>query len=224
MVDENDSFIREVNEQIRSEKIDKFWAKYRVVIIGAAALIVIGSAAAGIYDQWSRTQANSSGDQFSTALNLVAEGKNDEALAVLGELEADGYGSYPVLAKFRAAAILADKGDKDAAIAAFTQIGNDSSLVQVFRDTAKLRAAWLLVDTGTYDEVSALVEVLSTNAHAMRSSAREILGLSAYRTGDFVKAQQWFEQIASDPQAPRNVANRAQILLDNITASGKAQS
>jgi hypothetical protein len=37
-----------------------------------------------------------------------------------------------------------------------------------------------------------------------------------------VQARQWFQAIADDPASPRNVANRAQIMLDNITASGKA--
>jgi hypothetical protein len=92
----------------------------------------------------------------------------------------------------------------------------------VFRDAAKIRAAWLLVDNGSYDQVSAQVEVLSGESQAFRSSAREALGLAAYKAGDFVKARDWFQQITTDAQAPRNVANRAQIMLDNIAASGKA--
>ena len=78
------------------------------------------------------------------------------------------------------------------------------------------------VDNGTYDQVAALVEPLSGEGQTMKASAREALGLAAYKAGDFAKAKQWFEQIVSDAQAPRNVTNRAQIMLDNITASGKA--
>jgi hypothetical protein len=37
-----------------------------------------------------------------------------------------------------------------------------------------------------------------------------------------VTAPKTFAQIVGDAQAPRNVMNRAQIMLDNITASGKA--
>jgi hypothetical protein len=222
MAHENDSFIREVNEQLRSEQMHKFWKKWRVAIIGAAALVVVGSAGAGIYEYWTTHKANASGDQFSAALKLVEEGKNDEALVAFAALETEGHGSYPVLAKFRAASVQAEKGDVAGAVAAFTAIGNDRSTAEVFRDTAKLRAGWLQVDTATYDEVSAVVEVLSSDTHAMRSSAREVLGLSAYKNGDFIKAKQWFELIASDAQAPRNVSSRIQILLDNIAASGKA--
>ena len=78
--------------------------------------------------------------------------------------------------------------DKRLRTAAFTAIGNDNSAPQVFRDAAKVRAAWLLVDNGTYDQVAALAEPLSTDGQTMRASAREALGLAAYKAGDFAKA------------------------------------
>ena len=222
MANENDSFIREVNEQIRSERLSNFWGRYGVLVIGAAVLIVLASAGAGIYEYWSNSRASSSGDQFASALKLASEGKQDEALKALSDLETSGHGSYPVLAKFRSATLLAQKGDAAAAISAFTDIGNDTSAPQVFRDTAKVRAAWLLVDNGTYEQVSAQAEALSSDGQPMRNSAREALGLAAYKAGNFPQAKQWFEQITGDVQAPRNVASRAQIMLDNIAASGKA--
>lgn len=222
MANENDTFIREVNEQLRSEKMTNFWSKYGIVVVGGALLIVLGTAGAGIYEYWNSSRASNSGDQFIAAMKLASENKPDDALAALNELETAGHGSYPVLAKFRSATLQAQKGDAAAAIAAFTAIGNDTSAPQVFRDAAKVRAAWLLVDNGSYEQVSAEVEVLSTEGQAFRSSAREALGLSAYKAGDFTKARDWFQQITTDAQAPRNVANRAQIMLDNIAASGKA--
>jgi hypothetical protein len=222
MANENDSFIREVNEQIRSEQLSNFWGRYGVIVAGAAVLIVVGTAGAGIYEYWNSNRASNSGDQFSAALKLAAENKNDEALKALADLETAGHGSYPVLAKFRSATLIAQKGDAAAAIAAFSDIGKDNNAPQVFRDTAKVRAAWLLIDSGTYEQVAAEAEALTGPTQAMRSSAREALGLSAYKHDDFVKAKSWFEQITADTQAPRNVINRAQIMLDNITASGKA--
>ncbi|MGV1752151.1 tetratricopeptide repeat protein [Agrobacterium sp. CG674] len=222
MANENDTFVREVNEQIRAEQMSNFWGRYGIVVVAAAVLVVAGAAGTGIYEYWNSNRASASGDQFASALKLASEGKNDEALKALADLETAGHGSYPVLAKFRSATLLAQKGDTAGAITAFTAIGNDTSAPQVFRDTAKVRAAWLLVDTGSYEQVSAQAEVLASEGQAMRNSAREALGLAAYKAGDFVKAKQWFEQIMSDAQAPRNVTSRARIMLDNIAASGKA--
>src|SRR5690606_6997902 len=101
-------------------------------------------------------------------------------------------------------------------------ISKDASLPPAMRDAARLRAAYLLVDTGTYEQVSAEAEQLAVPANGLRHSAREVLGLSAYKAGDMAKASTWFQQIVEDGETPRNLANRAQMLLDVITASGKA--
>ncbi len=222
MVDNNDSFIREVNDELRSEQVKMAWRKFAPVIIGAALLIVLGTAGYRGYEYWHSHRSSGAGDQFLAALTLANEGKNDEATAALAALEKDGYGAYAVLARMRSATVQAQKGDAAAAIAAFTEIGKDNSVPQVIRDVAHMRAAWLLIDAGTYEQVSAEVEAMATPTDAMRHSAREALGLAAYKAGDMARAREWFEQITEDAEAPRNVANRARMLLDNIIASGKA--
>ncbi|PZU88868.1 MAG: hypothetical protein DI528_04050 [Shinella sp.] len=222
MVDNNDSFIREVNDELRSEQVKMVWRKFAPIIIGVALLIVLGTAGYRGYEYWHSHRSSGAGDQFLAALTLANQGKNDEATAALAALEKDGFGAYAVLARMRSATVQAQKGDAAAAIAAFTEIGKDTSVPQVIRDVAHMRAAWLLIDSGTYEQVSAEVESMATPTDAMRHSAREALGLAAYKAGDMARAREWFEQITEDAEAPRNVANRARMLLDNIIASGKA--
>lgn len=222
MVDQNDSFIREVNEELRSDQVRNAWKRYSRWIIGAALVIVLGTAGHRLWTHWDSTQASDAGDKFLAALNLADQGKRDEAEAALQALEQDGYGAYGVLARFRAASVLAEKGDPAGAVVSFKSIGEDTSIPEAVRNAAKVRSAWLLVDTGTYEEVSAMVEAMATPTNAMRHAAREALGLAAYKAGDMTRAREWFEQISEDAEAPRNVANRAQMMLDNIKASGKA--
>lgn len=222
MVDQNDSFIREVNEELRSDQVRNAWKRYSRIIIGVAALIVVGTAGHRLWDHWDTTQASGAGDQFLAALKLADEGKRDEAETALQALEKDGYGAYGLLARFRGASVFAEKGDPAAAITAFKAIGDDQSVPEAVRNAARIRAAWLMVDTGTYEQVSAEVEAMATPANAMRHAAREALGLSAYKAGDMTRAREWFEQITEDAETPRNTSARAQMMLDNIKASGKA--
>ncbi|THV21340.1 tetratricopeptide repeat protein [Peteryoungia ipomoeae] len=222
MVDQNDSFIREVNEELRSDQVRNAWKRYSRFIIAFAVLIILGTAGHRLWNHWDTTQASDAGDKFIAALTLAEQGKRDEAEAALKVLEQDGYGAYDILARFRIAALQAEKGELAAAVEAFRGIAADTSVPEAVRDAAKQRAAWILVDTGTYDEISALVEVMATPTHSMRHSAREVLGLAAYKAGDMTRAREWLEQITEDTETPRNVGSRAQMLLDNITASGKA--
>ncbi|MGV2128850.1 tetratricopeptide repeat protein [Agrobacterium vitis] len=222
MANQNDSFIREVNDELRSEQMRRFWRRLGPVFIGIAVLIVVGTAGYRLYDYYTDDRASKSGDRFLAATKLATDGKNDQALSDLQALEKDGFGAYPVLAKLRAASLMAEKGDAKAAIDAFTAIGKDNSVPQVIRDVAHIRAAWLLIDNGTYEQVSAEVEALAVPGQGLRHSAREALGLAAYKAGQMERAREWFQQITEDSEAPRNVANRAQIMLENIAAAGKA--
>lgn len=222
MANNDDTFIREVNDELRSEQMNKAWKRFGRIFIGAAVLLVVGVAGHRGYEYWHSNNASASGDRFIAALNLAGENKADEALAAFAEIEKDGTGSYPVLAKLRAAALQAEKGDKAAAIAGFQAISKDNAVPVLVRDIAKLRAAFLLVDTAGYDQVAAEAEVLTSDGHALRHSAREVLGLAAYKADNMKQAKDWFTQITNAADAPRNVASRAQIMLDNIAASGKA--
>jgi hypothetical protein len=218
----DDSFIREVNEELRSDQMKSAWHRFGRYVIAVAVLIVLGTAANVAYEYWDENQSSGTGDQFLAAMKLADENKSDEALAALAQLEKEGHGAYPVLARMRAATVQAQKGDTAAAVTAFEAIGKDQAVPEALRDAAKIRVGWLLIDNGTYEQVSAAVENLAIPASAFRHSAREALGLAAYKAGNMAQARQWFQAIADDAASPRNVANRAQMMLDNITASGKA--
>ncbi|MDQ0321290.1 hypothetical protein QO002_003428 [Pararhizobium capsulatum DSM 1112] len=222
MANQDDSFIREVNDELRSDQMRSVWTRFGGVIVAIAVLIVLGTIGKVGYEYWRESSASKSGDEFLAALTLAKANKTDEALAAFNTLEKDGYGAYPVLARMRAATLQAQKGDTAGAIAVFSDIAKDNSVPAAMRDAARIRAAYLLVDTGTYEQVSAEVELLAVPQNGLRHSARETLGLAAYKAGDMAKAKGWFQQIADDAQSPRNLANRAQMLLDLITASGKA--
>lgn len=217
----DDSFIREVNEELRSDQFRGAWKRYGRVVIALAALIVVGTAGERAYTYWQSSQASASGDRFLAATDLAKANKPDDALAALENLEKDGFASYPVLARMRAAALKAEKGDKAGAIADYAAIAKDTGTPGAVQDAAHLRAAWLLADTGTYEQVSAEAEALTATTNPLRHSAREALGVAAYRLGDYKRAREWFDAIANDQETPRNVGRRAQMLLDVITASGK---
>ncbi len=218
----DDSFIREVNEELRSDQMKGAVRRFGRYIIAIAVLIVLGTIGKVAYEYWDNTRSSGAGDQFLAAMKLADENKPDEALAALDKLEKEGHGAYPVLARMRAATVQSQKGDNAGAIASFQTIAKDKSVPAAVQDAAKMRAGWLLIENGTYEQVSAAVEEMAVPGNAFRHSAREALGLAAYKAGNMAQARQWFQSIVDDVDSPRGVANRAHMMLDLITASGKA--
>src|SRR4051794_9417710 len=105
----DDSFIREVNEELRQDQARALWDRYGPAFLGLAVLVVVATAGFVGWQYWTESKANKSGDDFSTALQLANSGKSDDALAAFDALEKDGYGAYPLLARMRAATVLKEK-------------------------------------------------------------------------------------------------------------------
>lgn len=216
----DEGFFREVNEDVRAERLRGFWNRFGWMIITAVLVIIAATAAWRGYEYWQAQRAAEAGDKFLAALTLAQSGDTDTAMAALEELEAEGFGAYSVLARMRAATLSAEADNFGEAIEAFRTIAADDAVPLAVREAASIRAAYLLVDHGSYEDVLATVEDMTGEAHPMRHSAREVLGMAAWKAGDMETATGWFEEIVADAQAGPRFAERANIMLDLIAASG----
>jgi len=77
---EDEQFIREVNEEMRQDRMSNLWKQYKWVIIGAAVLIVVVTAASRGWQTYTENQSAASGDKFMAAIALSNDGKHDEAI------------------------------------------------------------------------------------------------------------------------------------------------
>lgn len=211
----DDTFIREVNEQMRRERMEGVWKRFGKFVIAGVVLVIVATIGYVVWERQQSARAAADGDRYFAAVDLAAAGDTPGAVAAFQELAADGVGAYPHLARLRIAATLADSGDRAGALAALDEVAN-SSAPQPLRDVAAVRAGYLLVDDGTPDDVRQRVERLTNESSALRHPAREALGLSLWRAGDGEAARSFFQQISEDLSAPSGIVQRAELMLDVI--------
>lgn len=216
----DESFFREIDQELRQERMKSLWQRYGLIAIAVAVVVILATVGYVGYQYWQEQRSNAAGDTFLAALEHADAGRLDEAMAELRQLEEDGPGAYPSLARMRSAAIHIDAGDFDAAVEAFDGVASDSATPQSLRDVARLRAAYLLVDHGSYDDVVIRAEPLTGNENHLRHSAREALGLAAWNEGESETALAFFEQIVDDSMAPSNTVQRAELMIELIRGSG----
>ena len=113
-----------------ANRLKKLWDRFGPYVIGLAILIVVATAGYRGWIYWQEKQAQATGDRFLAALNLANQGKHDEAITALKAIEANGSGSYPVLAEFRVASEMAATGKTQDAIAEYDAIAAKSGNVQ----------------------------------------------------------------------------------------------
>ena len=216
----DDSFVREVNEEMRHDQAKEFWARYGKWVIAAAVAIVAGTAGFRGWDYYSKSVAAKSGDRFMEAISLSNDGNHDDAIKSLEELAVDGSGQYPALAKLRIASELATRGDVGAAIENYDQIAVDSSFNPSFRSVARLRAGLLAVDANSLEDVTNRLQPLAEAGLPFRHSAREGLGLANLKAGKLPEALKLFDSIANDSDAGANIRRRANIILEVLAGKG----
>lgn len=209
----DESLIREVDEEVRAEQYKKIWDRYGSVFTGLAVAVVLGVAAFKGWQYYEQTQSESAGVVYADALKKASDGKFDDALAALKAVHHSGYGQ---LARLEEAAVIAEKGDAEKAVAAYDAIAADASVDPLLAHLSSIRAAYLLVDTAKPEELQARVGKFDKDGETWRNQAREILGLAAWRAKDYLTADRYMNMIFSDPDAGPAMRQRAQIMVQLI--------
>ncbi|MEP3525710.1 MAG: tetratricopeptide repeat protein [Hyphomicrobiales bacterium] len=218
-------FFREVDEELRNDRMHNIWKNYGKLFIGGIVLVVLATAAYRYYIYWVDSQAGISGDKYLQALQLIEDGDRDGGQKLLSELEADGFGGYPILARFKAAAAVLGGGDKPTAIKAFDALADEGSIPEELRDYARLQAAIATVDIGSYDDVKKRTETLLGDDNPWRHLAREALALSAWKGGRVDEAAKWVYELKRAVDIPQGLRQRVQLLEELVVgAGGKIQA
>lgn len=218
----NENIFREVDEELRSERMRKLWRTVGPYVIGAAVAIVALVAINEGWSWWQRSQAAESSDRLYAAFDLADAGDVAGAEAALAALAAEGSGNYPTLARFARAGLLAAEGRNDEAVAAYDALANAESNPRL-RELALVLAGRILVDSGTRADVEARVSALAVEGNPMRNAAREALGLAAYAAGDNAAATAYFEAMLADPLIQTNLRARAGFYLAQLVAEGAGE-
>ena len=203
---------REVDEEVRREKLQQLWERHSNLIVALALLVVLAVGGWRGYDWWENKKAAESGQAFEAALNLAESGKQDEARTAFAKLAQEGSSGYRILARFREAAELA-RTDPAAAAQAYGALAADSSLGRTLQDLAAIRGGLVMVDTAPLADLTAKLEPLTAADRPFRHTARELLALAAWRAGDKAAAKRWFDLIATDAETPAGTRQRVEVLM-----------
>ncbi|WP_375686376.1 tetratricopeptide repeat protein [Bartonella sp. AC331YNZD] len=216
-----DSFIAEVNAEFRQEKALAFWRRYGFSIIGAVLLFIIMIIIYQIYHHAQIKKASHIGDAFIKSLNFADTRHFDKAIKQLENVKDSNFGGYPFLARLREASLLMEQGDMIKSVEIFDSVASDEKAPQILRKVAKIRAAYILVDIGTLEDVKKRVKEMASDTDPMRMSAREALGLAAYKSDKMDEAVYYFKKISEEGALGLKIADRARMMLELIQAEGK---
>jgi hypothetical protein len=218
-----DSLIREVEEELRREQLEKLWKRYGNWFIAFSIGIIVAVAGYKGWQYYELRKARAAGEALASAMDLLATGKTEEARLKLVDIAGGGHRGAAVLARLEQAGLALGKGDRDSAMKIYAGIMNDETVDEPLRDAARVRLAWLKVDAASRDELKRLLAGLDVQGSPWRPAAREILALAAWRAGDLAEMKKLLSAAVTDPETPPAARERARIMLEVIAPRLAAQ-
>lgn len=220
MADEQDALLREIDDELKQENLQKIWNKYGSLIVGASLALVVAVAGFKGWQHYDISNRMEAGERFAAAQTLAEAGKGDAAGDAFAALAKDSPAGYAMLARFQIAALAAKNGDTAGAASAYALIANDNAVPAVYRDLALVLGALVELDSQSgAGPLAARAEALAQGAGPWRFSAKEVAALTALKNGDVKTARQRYAELSKEAAAPQGLRARAAEMLNVLPES-----
>jgi hypothetical protein len=208
----------EVDEQLRAANLQSLFRRSWPYALGVLVLVAVG--ALGVwgwrsYDVAAQGKASAANGQAMTALGA---GDTRTADADFAALAKDAPPTFKAMALMQQAAVKLKAGDTEGAAALLDQAGA-AAHDKITVDGAKLKAAYILMDSASYDAIRARLTPLAAKDRPFRMLAREALAVEELANGRLAEAKGDFQVLALSPDVSDATRARANAAL-NLIASG----
>lgn len=206
LVSNSDSFIDEVTEEVRREKLYGQLRRYGWI----GVVVVLGLVGGAAWNEYRTAQARNAAEAAGDAL-LAALEQDDAAAraAVIAEIEVEG--SASAVTALLTASTQEEAGDTAAAFATLTALAADQDVPEMYRDLASFKAAMLPSDDAAAR--LAALEALSQPGQPFRLLALEQMAYATLEGGDTEGAIAIMRRIDEDAGVTRGLRERVQTLM-----------
>ncbi len=204
-----DSFINEVTEEVRRDRLFRYMRKYGWLAILIIFAIVGGTA----WSEWRSAQAREEAETLGDAItSALAQPELASRIRLLEEIEPERRGGGAIRDFLLAAEKVRDS-DISSAVSILDGIASDGSLPEIYRHIASFKALILQGDTLPIEERRLSFERLGGSAGMLRFLAQEQLALLDIEEGKTQTAMERFQALIDDPAAGVILQQRSRQIL-----------
>lgn len=222
---DTDSFINEVNEEVRRDRLFALLKRYGWIGALVVLLIVGGAAWSEFLKASARAEAEALGDGMLAALSEPAPEARLSALETLSAEDPTGAALVAMLAASQAQ----EAGEIQTAVDELNAVAVNPDVGEIYRQIASFKALTLQAETLDADTRRQQFEALATAGSPLRLLAQEQLALIDVAEGDAEAAIARYQTILQDAAVTSDLQQRAlQVIvalggapdLDNLPVTG----
>ena len=220
--DSNDTFLREVDENLRRDQLQSMARRYGVWLAAAVVLLL---AAIGGWIYWQereRAEAAEDSEALSQIYTDIGAGRLATVPQRLDALASDGQGAVRASALFTRAAVAIEQNDRAAAIAKYREIASDDDLAEAYRNLGLIRGTALEFDSLKPEQVIERLQPLAKPGNPWFGSAGELTAMAMIKQGKRNEAGRLFAAIAADQQVPETIRARAVQIAGTLGVDASA--
>jgi hypothetical protein len=202
---DTDSFIEEVSEEVRRDKLFALFRKYGWIPAVLIVVIVAGASWNEYRKAQARAEAQALGDRILSAFD---ESDAEARAAALVDVQGSSPGASAIV-EFALAGARAEAGQIEGAVASLEAISLNGDLPLIYRQIASFKALALQSETMAAADRRIGFEALAQPGAPLRLLAEEQLALIDLAEGDSAAAIARFQSILKDAEATSDLQQRA---------------
>jgi hypothetical protein len=215
-VSNNESFIDEVTEEVRRDKLFALFRKYGWIGI----LLVVGIVGGAAWTEWQKSQARANAEKFGDAvLTALTTGTPEDRIAALKGVE--GNAEQAGLLQL----MLASDPEKDRAgtLAALDVVAADTTLSNSYRDLAVLRRVILAGAEQPIADRRTALEGIAAPGRPYRTLALEQLAYLLIEDKKPTEAIDALRTLTQDQEASQGLRSRAEQVILALGGTAAAE-
>lgn len=207
--DISDTFVREVDENLRRDRLRDFARDNAVLLIGAVVLFLILCGGLIFWHEYRAKKTQGQVEQLAQAYTAIEAGNLKTAPQQLVDLSDSNSKAVRASAMFGRADVALQQGDSKSAVAQYRAIVADSALPAPFHDLALIRQTAVEFDSLKPEDVISRLKPLAKPGNPWFGSAGELTAMALLKQGKKDEAGQMFGALARDKTVPDTIRARS---------------
>jgi hypothetical protein len=217
----NESFLREVDENLRRDQMRDFGQRYGKWLIAAVVLFLAAVAGWLYWQDRQQKQAAAQSEELSAIFTDIGNGRLNNAKPRLQALEEADSDVVRASALLTQAAIALESNDRSTALAKYKALAEDGT-PEPYRQLGLVRATALEFDAIKPEEVIARLQPLAKRGEPWFGAAGELTAMAYLKQGQKQPAARMFAAIAADGTVPETSRSRATQIAGTLGVDATA--